>query len=342
MPSIRLATLLLVTVALVAMPAAGTMQGADSTELETSGLANPSAPGMNVTHYVTVTVPNASDGATLQRLELNYTGTRATLTEGLSHGRASVVRNPESDNRTRIRLENVSLSQDGSTIQYAFPENRTLQAGDEVSVAIHGIENPSETGPIDVGVALDTDAGEYSGSLTLQIRTPAPSISPQGVVGSSTRIGIHDPLAADGFIVAYGADGTVLGTMALDPGQNINMDVGIEHFVEEEAEEQNGRTIRLVAVEDTNDNDAFDPTQDEPFVRDGNPVQATVEHAVFQRTTTSTTTADPTTPVTTTPVATSTATSPTTSSSTSTTTPGVGIAGAILAFLASALLVRRS
>lgn len=338
MPSIRLAAILVLTVALVVTPAAGTMQQTDSTHLETSGIATPSAPGTNVTHYVRVTVPNASDGSTLTGLELNYSGTGANLTQGLTHYRASIVREPRSENRTRIRLENASLSRNGTTLEYAFPENRTLQAGDEVTVGINGIQNPPESGPIDVGIVLETDAGEVAGTVRFQIRTPSPSISPQGVVGSSTRIGIHDPLATDGFIVAYGADGSVLGTMALDPDQNVNMDVGIEHFVDDDVDERNGRTIRLVAVEDTNDNDAFDPGADEPFVRDGTPVDATIEHAVFQRTTTTTSPTDTTTTMTST-----TETSPTTAtSSTETTTPGFGLVGALVALLASALLARRS
>lgn len=256
-----------------------TAQTGNTTELAGTGHAGPEAPGMASRHSYTLTIPDASDGAHLHSLRLNYSGTGVVLSDGLSHYRAWLVEDPATANETEIRLANTSVDYDNTTVTYTFPDNRTLAAGDELVVSVSGLENPPESGSIDVGVSLNPPAGP-TGTITLDIRTPAPTISPQGVVGDITRVGIHDPRGAQGFIVAYDTEGTVLGMYTLDPDRDLRMDVGVGAFVEDPAE-QNGMTVRLVAHQDSNGNDVFDPDTDEPFFRDGNPVQATIQNAVF-------------------------------------------------------------
>lgn len=317
----------------------------ESSNLTVDGVARTSAPGIAGTQYYTVEVPNASDGATLHSLELNYSGTGTDLTEGLSHYRAEIRRNPDSENRTEIRLANASVSATNTTVTYSFPDGHTLHAGDEIWVAISGVENPTTSGTIGVGVQLNPDRDGPRGVTTLDIGVPAPTISPQGLIGESTRIGVHDPEGANGFIVAYGPDGSVIGTHALDPDRDLQMDIGIWYFVEDEHEE-NGMVVRLVAHIDSNGDGDFDPTVDEPFTREGNPVSATVEHAVFHGGTTTTTPPSTTSeaPITRTEDGGNTTTSSassTTPSTTTTSVPGFHVGTVLLALLGGALLARR-
>lgn len=298
------------------------------------------APGMAGTHYYTVTIPDASDGAPLHSLVFTYSGTGVDLTEGLTHYRAELVRDPQPQNRTDIRLSNASLDATTTTVRYTFPDGRSLHAGDKLSVAFTGVENPVASGPIDVGVQLDPGRDGPRGVGTIDIEVPAPSISPQGVVGDMTRIGVHDPQGARGFIVAYTMDGTLVGTHQFDPEQDLHMDIGIGAFVEDRYQE-NGMVVRLVAHKDTDGDGEFDPAVDEPYTMDGDPIEATVTNAVFEGGTT-------TTPPSTTSTTTSEEDSTTTesdgtadSTTTSTTVPGSGVTGVLLALLGAILLARR-
>lgn len=250
--------------------------------------ASPPTPGATSTHDITVRVPPSSNASTLHALELDYGDTGAALGTDLSLVGATLLADPDG-NRTRVALENASLSVENGTVLVSFPGAPTLEPGDEVSVAITGVENPPERGQVAVGVALNPAEGGPTAAATFDVRIPAPTISPQGVVGDSTRIGIHDPLGARGFIVAYGPGDEVIGTHALDPEQDLRMDLGIEALVEDDAEE-NGLTVRLAAHRDSDGDGTFEPGVDEPFHRDGEPVETTVEDAVFSGGTTTTTT----------------------------------------------------
>lgn len=306
--------------------------------LTISGHASPDDPKATATHYVTVTVPEKSDEETLHRLRLDYTHTGVDLTDGLSHYRATLYRNPDTENESEAPLSNTSLSATNRTVTYQFSDEPTLQAGDELWVAISGPENPAEPGPAAVGVTLNPQQDGPTGSVTLQIPVPAPSISPQGVVGSTTRVGIHDPDGARGFIVAFDEEGSVIGTMALDPDSNRHMDIGIGTFVNDTAE-RNGMTVRLAAYEDSDRSGTFDRPVDDQFVRDGEPVEATIENAVFEGGTTTTTTSSTSTDETSTTGEDS-GMSPTQDTATTTTVPGLSWTAVILALFGTGLYRR--
>lgn len=331
-------------VALMAAPAlgSGAQPGPEaapaavaSGNLTISGHASPDDPKAAATHYVTVTVPEESDGERLHRLRLDYTDTGVDLTDGLSHYRARLYRNPDTENESEVPLTNTSVTATNHTVTYRFSDEPTLQAGDELWVAISGPENPAESGPADVGVTLNPQQDGPAGIVTLQFPVPAPSISPQGVVGSMTRVGIHDPDGARGFIVAFDEEGSVIGTMALDPDSNRHMDVGIGVFVDDTAE-RNGMTVRLAAYEDTDRSGTFNRPVDDQFVRDGEPVEATIENAVFEGGTTTTTTTSTSTADTTTTDDGS-GTSPTPDETTTTTVPGFTSIAVVLALFGTVL-----
>ena len=257
---------------------------ATESNLTVRSTADPPTPNTTATHYVTVTIPNESDGAPLRSLSLNYTESGVNLTGELNQVRAEIVRHPQTSNRTSQDLENATLTVDNGTVEFTFPGEPTLHAGDELQVAISGVRNPADEGRIDVGIQLNPESDGPTGTVELQIRTPAPTIHPQGVVGDTTRIAVHDPLGASGFIVAFGPDGSVLGIRDLNPDQDIRMDIGIENFVDNESAVENGETIRLAAFQDTNDNGEFDRGVDEQTV------ETTVEDVVIHGGTTTTTT----------------------------------------------------
>lgn len=97
-------------------------------------------------------------------------------------------------------------------------------------------------------------------------------------------------------------------------------------------------TVRLVAHRDSNGNGEFDPSVDEPYAVDGNPVEATVVNAVFQG---GTTTTSPTTSSTTTTTPGDATTTVSTGGTTRTTLPGFDIGVVVLAFLGLAVLAHR-
>lgn len=346
MPSLRTMALVLALIAVASggvaatqvhnpeKTAAGT-HGVDmaenETNLSTQSHSSPGPPGTAVTHVLSVTVPTAMNGTTLHSLRLNYGGTGVGLSQGLSHYRARLYRQAGSENETEVRLGNTSLDYTETTVTYTFPDNRTLHAGDQVWVAISGVVNPDDPGPISVGITLNPSRNGPSGTHTLDIQPPSPTISPQGVIGDQTRIGVHDPEGATGFIVAKDADGSVIGTLELDPERELHMDIGIGSFVDADAEE-NGMTVELVAVIDSNGNGAFDPEIDEPYRTDGEMVTATVENAVFHAGTT-------TTDGTTTTSTTTTTQTPTTE--TPTTTPGFGVVVVLVGLLGAAVWGRK-
>lgn len=302
------------------------------------GHASPDDPEVAANHYVTVTVPEESDGESLQRLQLDYTGTGVDLGDSLSHYRARLYRNPDTENESEVPLTNTSVSMTNQTVTYRFSDEPTLEAGDELWVAVSGLENPAEPGPAAVGVTLNPQQDGPVGTVTLQFPVPAPSISPQGVVGSMTRVGIHDPDGARGFIVAFDEEGSVIGTMALDPDSNRHMDIGIGTFVNDTAE-RNGMTVRLAAYEDTDRSGTFNRPVDDQFVRDGEPVEATIENAVFEGGTTTTTTSS-TSSADTSTTGEDTGTSPTQDTTTTTTVPGFTSIAVILALLGTVLYRR--
>ncbi len=258
--------------------------------LEVRTMARPPTPGSASNHFIRVTLPASSNVSSLHAVELDYGGTGATLDSDMSLLRATVFV-AENGNRTRMDLENASLAIGNDSVMVTVPASYPIKPGDEVSVAIKGVQNPPERGQIAIDVALNPTRDGPTGTGTIDVRVPAPTINPQGVVGDRTRIGVHDPLGARGFVVAYGPEGKVIGTKALDPEKNLRMDLGLGSFVDDQYE-RNGMTVRLAAHRDSDGDGTFELGVDDQFQRDGEPVEATVEDAVFAggMTTTTTTT----------------------------------------------------
>lgn len=287
---------------------------------------DPPDPGATARHQFVLT---AERDMTITSVAVDYrhTGIDLAPIDNASAGVGEVL-----PGKPTTRLDAARVEKPLTGVAVVYPaEPREVGDDERFFLNLEGLQNPPERTD---GTILANPYGNGSATtVSLDIQPPGPRISPQGVVGDQTRIGIYDPEGARGFIVAKDVDGAVIGTVSLDPDREAHMDLGIDSFVEAE-EREPGMTVELVAVRDSNGNGAFDPGVDEPYLQDGEAVAATVENAVFRAGST-TTVADGTANHST---STSAGSSPT---GTATTTPGFGVVGVVGALLALALPLRK-
>ena len=212
-------------------------------------------------------------------------------------------------------------------------------AGQSVTVTVResqGASTTSESGVITEPANVDASGASIADSG--QIVTGVNAFLPNG--GFVT---IHDSSLQDGAVFD-----SVRGTSKyFTPGQVNNISIALD-----DPYQGGSHTIIAMAHQDTNGNAVYDfltsdGSQDGPYVLGGSAVTASAEVTVSTPTTT-TTTPTTTTPTTTTP----TTTTPTTTTPTTTTTeptettngedsPGFGVAVALIALLAAALLATR-
>lgn len=173
------------TLALVALVAVGAFAGASAAASNGSLTASPSTPGETATHTATLTVGNDSTGS-LNGFQIDYSeagidvsnvGNEDIATVGIDEGDdadGATVDQDVSDD-----LDTVTQSNNGETLTLGLGGSYDLAAGDEVVVAIEGVENPSAG---DHQVSLDinpqSSGGEGSATLTITDSSSAETATP--------------------------------------------------------------------------------------------------------------------------------------------------------------------
>ncbi|WP_158058079.1 PGF-CTERM sorting domain-containing protein [Halorussus halophilus] len=354
---LRVQVLLLVA-ALVVSVAAPTAIGATSNETATTGAmqgevssahmnASPSSPNATSTHEVGI--PITSD-ATFTSVKLTYEGdANVSAVDAGNVVRLGVDRGNNGggygvDVDATDTVTNVSAK--GQTLVINTTGDLNLSDGDELIVAYEDVKNPSKEKDYALDVDVNPDQSGGTGTATLTLRDHVPAISMILTGNKPKQLTVEHLLPADesGFLVVTNESGAVIGTSSQLNGST---PYESEYQTVELSRSKAAQNATVTYYDDSNGNDEFDASEDEPFTVNGKNITKSVQLAKMQATTQQTTTSESnatTTGVTdtTTDVGeTTTAASTTEDSGSSGTVPGFGPLAALVALVGAALLATR-
>ncbi|MFB6146325.1 MAG: hypothetical protein ABEJ08_01395 [Halobacteriaceae archaeon] len=311
-------------------------------------VARPSTPNATASHDVLSGTAAVPDGSRITAVQLRY-GDGATVSlDGVGPGDVtpSVFRNSGTTAYHEESLNATDVTIGERTVRVALATPVTVDGNDEVGIHVAGVRNPTTTGRVNVTLVVERAEGSrIDVNATAWIQPPAPSLAPQGRVGSEHRLGIDWPAGADGFLVVRTADGTTVGVSHHDYASDRSIDVILPSLVS--AEVAPGSTLTVTAHRDADGDGAFDAGTD-PAYRDGAAVvRVTIEDAFATTTTTRGGSSDAASTSRTPSTSTSTAPTSATTSGDSTATsgglPGLGTrATGVAAVVGGLLLARRA